>query len=169
MKAARGHDIQCGVLFCYRERLLKGWKSSLSSPQPLWQTFPSSSPCPVLVILCCVPLKSDRAIRLPTERSSREHLLDLLKGSKTQRMDHMAGKSIPQKTWLSPDHTEWLQHGTRTAAVYPQGWGKDISQGPEVTEENWADSATWLSEWNSLDVKTHLQGQRELELKEWVI
>lgn len=47
----------------------------------------------------------------------REGLLDLLKGSKTQRVEHMAGKNTPQKTWQSPHRPECLWHGTGTGAV----------------------------------------------------
>lgn len=54
----------------------------------------------------------------------------------------MAGKSIPQKTWLSPDHTEQMQRGTGTTAVHLPSGMKEGHFPTEVIDENWADSVT---------------------------
>lgn len=53
------------ILFCYHGRLLKGWKSSLSPPVPLWQKFlffphPFGHNCAVFL------WKHDKTIGIPT-------------------------------------------------------------------------------------------------------
>lgn len=57
------------ILFCYHERLLKGWKSSLSPPRPPWQKFLSFPSLLAIIVLC--------SFKKPTG------LLDSLQGTST--------------------------------------------------------------------------------------
>lgn len=161
------HPVWGSIFFCYHERLLKGRKSSLSPPQSLWPNISFFLPLPRFGHNCAVSCKKWQCYstryraflqRTPTGPAQGEE--DPEDGP-YDRWEHPT-------EWLSPDETERLQQGTGTTEVsllsgmgerhFPRTQGDRIQLG-RLSHSNW----------NSLDVKTHFQGQRELELKEQVI
>lgn len=163
------HPVWGSSPFCYHERLLKGWKSSLSPPQPLWQIFPSFSPHPTLVLAVLSPSKNWQGFLTSCWVFLQRNLLDLLKGSRTPRMEPMEGKSTPQKPGY-PQFTESecnMEHGLQLS-VCPQEWGKDISKRTRGDRRNWAGSATMtnaVSVWGPTckDRKAGAEGMSDLK------
>lgn len=83
--------------------------------------------------LCWVLWKTDRVfaflLSVPTEKSA-----GFAQGEQDPWDGPHGRQEHPTETCLSPGHTEWVQHGTWTAALsLPQEWGKDTSQGSQVT------------------------------------
>lgn len=106
--------------------------------------------------LCWVLVQTDRALdfllSVPTEKSAA-----LAQGEQDPEDGAHGRQEHPTETWLSPVHTECnTEHGLQLS-VWPQEWGKDISQGPEVTERTGQALPQWLK--HSQCVRTHPQGQ----------
>lgn len=138
------HPVWGSIFFCYHERLLKGWKSSLSPPQSLWPNISFFLPLPCFGHNCAVSCKKWQGYSTPYRAFLQRTPTGPAQGGRRPR-----GWTIWQARASHRIHGyhQIIQNVCNKEqglqkSVYPQRWGKDISQGPKVTEYNWADSAT---------------------------
>lgn len=134
------HPVWASCPFCYHENF--PWVF----PRHCDKSFLLCVPTLFWSELCWVLLKTDRAfdflLSVPREKSA-----GFSQGNKTPGMEPREGKSIPQK----PGCPQFIQcecdttHGLQLS-VCPQEWGKDTSQGPQVTGRTGQALPQWLKQ-----------------------